>query len=71
MKEAMADNNKYSRPWCAYPECDHIPNEITRAAIEEAKSGKLKDAPALDPSSPEAMLRSMGIDPESGEDIKD
>lgn len=67
----MAENNRYSRPWCIHPECDHIPNEITRAAIEEAKSGKLTDAPTLDLSSPEAMLRSIGIDSETGEDIKD
>lgn len=66
----MGDNIKYSKPWCAYPECEHIPNDITRAAFEEAKSGKLIEAPELDLSSPEAMLRSMGIDPETGEDIE-
>lgn len=70
----MDNKFKYSKPWCAYPECDHIPNETTRAAIEEARSGKLIDVidvPKLDLSSPEAMLRSMGIDPETGEDIED
>ena len=37
------------------------PNEITKAAIAEAKSGKLKDASPVDTSSVEAMFRSMGI----------
>lgn len=35
------------------------PNEITRAAIEEAKSGKLQGD--LDVSSVEAMYKSMGL----------
>ena len=37
------------------------PNEITKAAIEEARSGKLRDTPSIDTSSAEAMLRSMGL----------
>ena len=37
------------------------PNEVTKAAIEEAKSGKLKDAAPVDTSSVEAMFRSMDI----------
>lgn len=35
------------------------PNEITRAAIEEARSGKLRDATPVDTSSVEAMFKSM------------
>ncbi len=37
------------------------PNEITLEAMEEAKSGKLRNAPVLDLSSIEAMEKSMGI----------
>ena len=37
------------------------PNEVTKAAIEEARSGKLRNATPVDTSSAEAMLRSMGI----------
>lgn len=37
------------------------PNEITKAAIEEAKSGKLRNMPPVDTSSVEAMFESMGI----------
>ena len=37
------------------------PNEVTKAAIEEARSGKLKDTPSIDTSSAEAMFRSMGL----------
>lgn len=37
------------------------PNEITKAAIEEARSGKLKDVPPVDTSSVEAMFKSMGL----------
>ena len=37
------------------------PNEITKAAIEEARSGKLRDTPSIDTSSAEAMFRSMGL----------
>ena len=37
------------------------PNEITLAAMNEAKSGKLKNTPALDLSSIEAIEKSMGI----------
>ena len=37
------------------------PNEMTKAAIEEAKSGKLRNVTPVDTSSAEAMFRSMGI----------
>lgn len=37
------------------------PNETTKAAIEEARSGSLRNAPAVDTSSVEAMFRSMGL----------
>lgn len=37
------------------------PNEETLAAMEEAKSGKLRDVPSIDTSSVEAMLKSMGL----------
>lgn len=37
------------------------PNEVTKAAIAEARSGKLRDVPEIDLSSPEAMFESMGI----------
>lgn len=37
------------------------PNETTKAAIEEAKSGKLRDVPPVDTSSVEAMFKSMGL----------
>lgn len=37
------------------------PNEITKAAIEEARSGKLRDVPPVDTSSVEAMFKSMGL----------
>lgn len=37
------------------------PNETTRAAIEEARSGKLRDVPPVDTSSVEAMFKSMGL----------
>lgn len=37
------------------------PNETTRAAIEEAKSGKLRDVPPVDTSSVDAMFKSMGL----------
>lgn len=36
-------------------------NETTRAAIEEAKSGKLRDVPPVDTSSVDAMFKSMGL----------
>lgn len=39
----------------------HEPNETTRAAIEEARSGKLRDVPPVDTSSVEAMFKSMGL----------
>lgn len=37
------------------------PNELTKAAIEEARSGKLRDVPPVDTSSVEAMFKSMGL----------
>lgn len=37
------------------------PNEVTKAAIEEARSGKLRDRPPIDVSSVEAMFKSMGL----------
>lgn len=37
------------------------PNEVTKSAIEEARSGKLREVPEIDLSSPEAMFKSMGI----------
>ena len=37
------------------------PNEVTKAAIEEAKSGKLRDVQPIDTSSVEAMFKSMGL----------
>lgn len=39
----------------------HEPNAETLAAMEEARSGKLHDAPALDLSSIEAMEKSTGL----------
>ncbi len=39
----------------------HEPNEITKAAIEEARSGKLRNANPVDTSSVEAMFKSMGL----------
>lgn len=35
------------------------PNEITKEAIEEARSGKLRNATPIDTSSVEAMFKSM------------
>lgn len=37
------------------------PNETTKAALEEAKSGKLREVPPVDTSSVEAMFKSMGL----------
>lgn len=37
------------------------PNETTKAAIEEAKSGKLRNVDPVDTSSVEAMFKSMGL----------
>ncbi len=37
----------------------HEPNDITKAAFEEAKAGKLEGP--IDTSSLEAMLKSMGL----------
>lgn len=37
------------------------PNETTLSAMEEARSGKLRDTQALDLSSIEAMEKSMGL----------
>ncbi len=35
------------------------PNEVTKAAMEEARNGKLRDVPPVDTSSVEAMLKSI------------
>lgn len=37
------------------------PNDVTKAAIKEAQSGKLHDEPPVDTSSVEAMFKSMGL----------
>lgn len=37
------------------------PNAVTLAAMKEAESGALRDEPALDLSSIEAMEKSMGL----------
>ena len=37
------------------------PNEVTKAAIEEARSGKLREVSPVDTSSIEAMFKSMEI----------
>ncbi len=37
------------------------PNNETKAAIEEARSGKLRNANPVDTSSVEAMFKSMGL----------
>lgn len=39
----------------------HEPNAVTLAAMEEARSGKLRDVPEIDTSSVEAMVKSMGL----------
>lgn len=39
----------------------HTPNQETIAAIEEARSGKLRDVPPVDTSSVEAMFKSVGL----------
>ncbi len=39
----------------------HEPNATTLAAMKEVESGALRDEPALDLSSIEAMEKSMGI----------
>ena len=39
----------------------HEPNETTLSAIEEARSGKLRNTQALDLSSIESMEKSMGL----------
>lgn len=50
-----------------YVEClllefvNNEPNDETKAALKEAKSGKLRDAPAIDTSSIEAMFKSVGL----------
>lgn len=41
----------------AYPE----PNELTKAAIDEVRSGKLKGSTPVDTSSVEAMFKSAGL----------
>ena len=37
------------------------PNQLTKDAIEEARSGKLRDVSPIDTSSVEAMFKSMGL----------
>ncbi len=37
------------------------PNAETLAAMKEAESGKLRNVPAIDTSSVEAMVKSMGL----------
>ncbi|MDE6037671.1 MAG: toxin-antitoxin system protein [Duncaniella sp.] len=37
------------------------PNDVTKAAIEEARSGKLRDVQPVDTSSVDAMFKSMGL----------
>ena len=37
------------------------PNEETKAAIEEARSGKLRNVAPVDTSSVEGMFKSMGL----------
>lgn len=37
------------------------PNEVTKAAIEEARSGKLRNVDPIDTSSVEAMFKSVGL----------
>ena len=37
------------------------PNEVTKAAIEEAKSGRLRNVAPIDTSSVEAMFKSAGF----------
>ena len=37
------------------------PNDNTQAAIEEARSGKLRDVDTVDTSSVDAMFKSMGL----------
>lgn len=37
------------------------PNETTKAAIEEARSGKLRNATPVDTTSVESMFKSMGL----------
>lgn len=37
------------------------PNEVTKKAIDEARSGKLRDAAPVDTSSIEATFGSMGL----------
>ncbi|MFG6381568.1 MAG: toxin-antitoxin system protein [Muribaculum sp.] len=39
----------------------HTPNKTTLKAMEEVRSGMLRDTPALDMSSIEAMEKSMGL----------
>ncbi len=37
------------------------PDEMTKVAIEEARSGQLRDVPPVDTSSVEAMFKSVGL----------
>ncbi|MDE7385908.1 MAG: toxin-antitoxin system protein [Muribaculaceae bacterium] len=39
----------------------HEPNAVTRAAMREAESGELRDAPAIDLTSIQSMEKSLGL----------
>ncbi|MDE6402742.1 MAG: toxin-antitoxin system protein [Muribaculaceae bacterium] len=39
----------------------HEPNAVTRAAMREAESGVLRDAPAIDLTSIQSMEKSLGL----------
>ena len=39
----------------------HEPNAVTRAAMREAESGALRDAPAIDLTSIQSMEKSLGL----------
>ena len=39
----------------------NVPNDITQAAMEEAKSGSLRGTTPVDTSSVEAMFKSAGL----------
>ena len=44
-----------------FDRANNEPNEITKTAMEEVKSGKLRDTTAVDTSSVEAMFKSAGL----------
>lgn len=45
------------------------PNNQTKAAIEEARSGKLRNVPPIDTSSIDAMFKSMETDTDCEENV--